>query len=233
MIKSALNCLKLAAVTGVLATVLVPFPQSSTAGNQPSPAAPADLVNEERVISRYCDDLFAYEKQAVELGKRGTLVAADLETLQRKSDDLKRRLSEVQNAVRETIKKLKAANEWDDLGRRVAARITDSRLKSYIEQDNVTRDLEDDAANLVGQASEINLPLDRLRKRLTSRLSSGADFQMVHAAYAAPLARKGLGCRMTILGIKIVIAVGKTPTPEQGDRVIKRCGFPDELLNPF
>lgn len=45
------------------------------------------------------------------------------------------------------------------------------------------RDLEDDATNLVDQANEINLPLDRLRKGLTGRLSSGADLQIVHAAY--------------------------------------------------
>ena len=80
-----------------------------------APAPDVDLRNEQQTISRYADDLIVYENQAAELGKRATLANTDFDPLQRKSDDLKGRLSGVQNAVREIVRKLKAANEWDDL----------------------------------------------------------------------------------------------------------------------
>src|SRR2546429_2122075 len=138
MIKSRFSYLKLTAVVAVLAMTLVPSVRRSTAKNQPSPvanAAPdADLANEERVLAKYFDDLFAYDKQAAELSKKASFVRADLDTLQRKSDDLKGRLSPLQNSIREIVRKLKAANEWEDLDITTAAKITDASHKSFFQQ---------------------------------------------------------------------------------------------------
>lgn len=237
MTKSGLSYFKWAPFAVLLATAFTVSMRSSTAKIQSAPVVDSlvsvDLANEERIINKYCDDFFAYETQSEELVKRATLVIGDVDSLQRRSDELKRRLSEVQNAVGEVVRKLKAANEWDDLGRRVAAKITDSRLKSLVSPENVTRDLEDDANNLAVQADEISIPVDKLRKRLTSRLSSGADLQTVQAAYVVPatLGKPSLGCRIGLLGIRIVTAVGGTPSPAQADRVINRCS--GNLLNPF
>jgi hypothetical protein len=232
MIKSAFNFLKVASIAAGLAMILIPSLPTSTATTQP-PTPEVNLAGEERVIAKYTDDLLTYEASAVALSKRATFIGADLDGLQNKSGDLKRRLAEVQNAVRDVVRKLKAADEWNDLDTRLAARITDPKLKAQFEQESFKRELEEAASDLTSQVNEISLPVERLRKRLTGRFGSGADFQMVQASYApTPLARKGLGCRLAILRFKIGAADG-TPSPEQAERVGKRCGEPDGLLNPF
>src|SRR6266550_1881228 len=105
------NYWKLTALVAVLAMSLIPSVRPSRAKNQPSPvatAAPdADLVNEDRVLAKYFDDLFAYHKQAAQLSKKGTLLSADLDPLQRQSDDLKRRLPDLQSVISEMVIKLK------------------------------------------------------------------------------------------------------------------------------
>src|SRR5438045_2640135 len=111
--------LKLTAVAAVLAIALIPSMRSSTAKNNPSPlvtAVPdANLTSEEQVIGKYFDDFVAHDKQAAEIGKKARLVTADLDDIERKSNDLKGRLSGVQSAFGQIIQKLKAANEWNDL----------------------------------------------------------------------------------------------------------------------
>src|ERR1051326_8448971 len=128
MIKSRFSYLKLAALIAAFAMTLGPYLRTS-AGNRVSPVTGTDLSNEQRIIARYADDLAAYDKETQTLGKRARLVSSDLDGVQNRSEDLKRRLSEVQNAVREIVRKLKAANEFDDLDTSIVARITDARDK--------------------------------------------------------------------------------------------------------
>ena len=221
----------LAAVIASLSIALLPSTLSSTAKSQPPDV---NLATEQRVITRYADDLIGYENQARELGKRATLVNTDIDPLQRKSEDLKGRLSEVQNAAREIVRKLKAANEWDDADARLSARITDARLKSFLEQTSFKQDLENAATSLTGQANEISIPLDKLRRKVASLNDRAFEAQIVRAGYVAPVPFEAgsIGCRIGRLGLKIVIGLGGTPSKEQGDRVFNRC-HPDGTINPF
>jgi hypothetical protein len=231
MTKSGFSYMKLIGVGAVMAISLISSMRSSTAKSQPPDA---NLANEQRVITRYADELIAYENQAAALGKRAALANTDIDPLQRKSEDLKGRLSEVQNAAREVIRKLKAANEWDDADARLAARITDARLKSYVEQDSFKQDLENAANSLTSQANEISAPLEKLRKRVARQDGRAFEAQIVHAAYSAsvPFTSGSLGCRIGRLGLKIVIGVGGSPSKEQVHRVFNRC-HPDGTVNPF
>ena len=132
MIKSGFSYVKLIGLVAVLAIALISSMRPSAATTM-APAPDVDLRNEQQTISRYADDLIVYENQAAELGKRATLANTDFDPLQRKSDDLKGRLSGVQNAVREIVRKLKAANEWDDIDTRAAARIRDARQRTFFQ----------------------------------------------------------------------------------------------------
>jgi hypothetical protein len=170
---------------GLAIAVLLSMP-SSKATNQPA-AASADLRNEERVIAKYFDDLVAYDKQVAELGKRARLVSSDLEAIQNRSDDLKRRLAEVQDAVGEAVKKLKAANEWTDLDSSIATRITDAKAKSFFQESSFKQLLEEGSSNLGSRKEEIAAPLQSLRKKLTGRSANGADFLIVRAGYTTPV----------------------------------------------
>jgi hypothetical protein len=234
MTKSGFSYVKLIAVVAVLAITLVLSMRPSTATTSPIvPGPDVDLRNEQQIISRYADDLIVFENQAAELGKRAALVNTDVEPLQRKSDDLKGRLSGVQNAVREIVRKLKAANEWDDLDTRAAGRIRDPRHRAFF-QDSSFKQLLLEQENIGSQANEISSPLDTLRRKVTSRNYGGAEVQMVRAAFAkpAPFESGSLGCRVGRLGLKIVIGLGGTPSKEQADRVFNRC-HPDGTINPF
>lgn len=205
-----IKVIKLMAIAAILATSLIPSIRTSTAKNQPSPvttAVPdADLASEARVIAKYADDLAAYDKQSVELGKRARFVNADLEPLESKSADLKGRLSGVQSSVREIVRKLKAANEWDDLNT-PPARITDQGLRSIYQESSFKQLLEESSNGLTGHASEISTPLENLRKRLTSRYDTPGDVQFVRAGYEAPAPFGFVSLRCSINTLKVNIAI--------------------------
>lgn len=195
MINARLSYLKLAALSAVFAMTLIPYLRTS-AGSRPSlTTAGTDLKTEERIIAKYFDDLILYNKQTAQLGKKARLVNADLDDVQRRSNDLKTRLSEVQNAVREIVKKLKAANEWDDLDPNLVARITDARDKSYFQQNSFKKLLDEASNDLTSYGSDITTPVDNLRRKLTSRTDSpyrGALIRTHHAA--VPFGKSGLQC---------------------------------------
>ena len=240
MIKSGYSYLKLTAVVAVLAITLIPSVRPSTAKNQPpllaTPASGVDLVNlgnEDRAVAKYFDDLVAYDKEIAQLGAKATLVSADLDPLKRKSDDLKGRLSGLQNTVREIVRKLKAANEWDDLDKTTATKITDAKLKSFVEQNSFKQLLEESSNNLTSHGNEISIPLDNLRKKLTSQTSSpygdGAELRIVRAAYEAPapmaFSTLTLRCRIALHIIVVEVELGRTPSQRHLDRALGVCGI--------
>jgi len=206
MIKSRFSHLKLSALIAVFAMTLVPYPRTS-AGSRLSPIVTgADLGNEQRIIAKYAADLVAYDKQTQALGKRARLVSSDLDDVQNRSEDLKRRLSEVQNAVREVVRKLKAANEFDDLDTNIVARITDSRDKSYFQQNSFKKLLEDASNDLTSYGNDITTPFDNLRRKLTSRTgSSYGEALNVRAHHgSAPFTRAGLTCLIGNIQVGII-----------------------------
>src|SRR5207237_8504270 len=101
MIKSGFSYLKWTAVVAVLAITIIAGVRPSTATKQPTtPAAAvpsADLANEERALAKYHDDLITYNYQTAQLSAKAKLVSADLDPLQRRSDELKGGLSGLQN----------------------------------------------------------------------------------------------------------------------------------------
>jgi hypothetical protein len=208
MNRTKFSYLKWTPIAAGLAIAVLLSMSSSKARNQPA-AAGADLGNEERVIAKYADDMVAYDKQAAELGKRARLVSSDLEVIQGRSDDLKRRLSEVEDAAGEAVKKLKAANEWDGLDTRIAANITDSRTKSFFQRSSFKQLLEESSRNLTSNKTEISAPLDNLRKKLTSRTAfpyGDGALPVVAAAYRPPTATRLTEAPMVAAGFRCRIA---------------------------
>jgi len=186
MIKARLSYITLIAVIAVLAVTQIPGMRTPKAAAQPS-AGEADLRSEHRLIGKYLEDLSTYDKEAAELGKRARLVAADIEPIERKSRDLKSRLSGVQDAVREIVKKLKASNEWAGLDQDLVARITNARDKSFFQQNSFKKFLEDGSNELVSHETEISAPLENLRNKISSRtFSPDGEAQIVNAAYKPP-----------------------------------------------
>jgi len=223
------NHWKLTALVAVLAITLIAGVRPSTATKQPPLAATADLANEERALAKYFDDLVTYNKQAADIGKKVSLVKADLDPLQRRSDDLKGRLSGLQNTVREIVAKLKKANEWDDLDQSVAAGITDASQKSFFLQDSFKQLLEESSTSLSSHGNQISIPLDDLRKKVTSRTFSpyggGADVQFVRAGYKAPapMAFVSLACSVGRIELGLGHQLRRSPSNATLDRVSCNC----------
>lgn len=204
--------LKLAVIVTLLAVAVGASLRSTAATTQPSApetATPAvDTSNEERIIGKYMDDLFAYQGECRQASRRQALRNTDIDPLERKSDDLQNRLSEVQNAVREIIRKFKAANEFDGLDSALLARINDPRRRAFFQESSFKGDLEYAAANLSSHKDEISLPLDGLRKRVARNAApyrEGAA-AFVPAAYHAPTAVFGVGlaCRLGQVRLKLI-----------------------------
>jgi hypothetical protein len=233
MIKSGFRYLKLTAVVAVLALALIPSVRPSTATNQPTPvatAAPgADIANEERALAKYFDDLVAYRQQTAQLSAKAKLVSTDLDAVQRRSEDLKGRLSGLQSTIGEIVKKLKAAKEWDNLDTNVAAGITDPSQKSFFEQNSFKQLLEESSNNLSSHKNEISTPLDNLRKRLASRTFSfgdDADVQIVRASYEAPapvMAFVSLACSVGKVRLGLIHRLGGIATNGTIDQVSCAC----------
>lgn len=186
------------AVIALVALAIIPFAGKSTATNQPLTAVNADLSNEYRVISKYADDLVAYDKQIAELNRRARLVNTDVDPLQTKSDDLKRRLTGVQSSVRDIVRKLKAANEWDDLDT-PPERFSNAGFKALFRESSFKQDLEGVSNGLAGHSSEISTPLDNIRKKLTS--------QHHPSAFAAPAPFTFVSLKCSLLSVKTRIIV--------------------------
>lgn len=185
----------------------------------PGAAAEVDLSSEINVLNGYVRDLRAFDKKCGLLNKRSTFTAVDLEPLQRNADDLKGRVPSVQSALREAIRKLKAAGRWDGLDEIVAG-ITSSPSKELLAQQSFKRFLEESASQLANDSREIPNPIEVLRKRLSAQLprsgsESGANefaWRTVPATYlrtAEPVVMNvTLRCRFALLRQGLTAAVG-------------------------
>jgi hypothetical protein len=125
------------------------------------------LSAEARTLDSFGDDLLKLDKRTAELNKRGNVLQADFDAVQNSATDLKRRLSDVQNAARAIISKLKAAGEWDALDSTVAASIDDSALRTRFNQTSLKRELEWAAAGLGNEGDQIVAPVENLRRKLS------------------------------------------------------------------
>ena len=192
-------------------------PSSAKSPASSSAAAPdLDLSAEINVLNGYIKDLRAFDKKCGLLNKRGAFTAVDLDPLQRNADDLKGRVPSVQNALREAIRKLKAAGRWDRLDE-VVAGITESPSKELLRQESFKRFLEDSALQLANDSREIPNPIEVLRKRLKAQLSQpGVEAQFTWRAVPATYLRTAepvvmnvtLRCRFALLRQGLTAAAG-------------------------
>ena len=214
----AVNYRKLTALCAVVALTLV---QSVFAVSPNFAGDDPDLNSELRTIDSYANDLVAYKRACAQLAKKPSLLSADVEPVQRNADDLKRRLSDVQTAIREVVRKLKAANQWDDLDATVVSRLNQASIKSQFQQRGLKSLLEDSAANLNSRASDLSGPVDSLRKKIARMefTPSRGEALFVKAGYVAPVPFEfqGLDCTFQKVRVGLLTRFGRNATPAVGD----------------
>ena len=230
MEKSGLRYRMLAAVCAVVAITLIQMSLSRQVGSATS--AGADISSEGRTVETYVNDLGSFNGKWVELGKRSSFTHTDFDPVQRNADDLKKRLSEVQNAVKEIIRKLKASGEWNDADAIVLSKITEARAQSRFRQTSFKVLLEESSTQLTSDANEISSPLDSLRSRLSARAgdlqwdSSGSNLRLINAAYSppAPALKQSLVCRLTQIGLGVSGFIHGNPTEKAYEANNCACG---------
>jgi hypothetical protein len=178
----------------------------------------SDLSAELAALNSYIKALRAFDRKCGELNKRGTFTAAELDNLKRNADELKGRISPVQNALRDAIKKLKAAGEWDGLDG-VVARIGQSPSKDLLSQESFKRLLDESVSQLTTDSREIPRPIDVLRSRLKAQLGDGFDmsrsesvWRAIPASYvrpAEPVMNVTFRCRVALLRQGLSAATGQ------------------------
>jgi len=213
----------------VLAATLIQGATASTVTPTATPSAAADpnLSIEQQFLERYFNDLRAYDRGCSQVAGKAQVHASDIDPLQRKSDDLRQRLSDVQRTIGEVIRKLKAANAWDDLDQKVLARLTDPRQRALFQPSGLKAALEEASTSLGSRGNEISTPLETLRKKVTSQLIDGTG-SVVLVGYSSPRPNPLTSpSRLRCLGGKIRLGLihrlGGTPTTNTFDEVCCAC----------
>jgi hypothetical protein len=152
-----------------------------------SPAADLDLRAECATLDAFLADLVRFDKRGVELGKQASLTQPELVAYEKSANDLKSRVSSVQNALRQTITKLKAAGLYDNIDQTVLSRITNSRFQAIARRDGFKKTLEEVASGVAGAANEISVP-DSLRSKVRAQLHD-PNFEPGNTALAARAVR--------------------------------------------
>jgi hypothetical protein len=218
---SRFSYLKWTAVVAVLGMTVVAGVRPSTATKESSlpnvAAAGANISAEGRTLETYFFDLGSFNAKWVALGKKDGFTHAEFDPVLRSADDLKRRLSGVQNSVKEIIRKLKASGDWDNLDELVQAKITDAKLSSEFRQNSFKRLLEESSTRLTNDAGEISAPLEGLRSKLSARANdsgfegnlarSGVRFVSASYASPAPVKNASFGCRVAGLHVGVQLFV--------------------------
>jgi hypothetical protein len=219
MSKARFNYWKLAVPCAVLAMALIPSAGGSRASRVTDPAsrsvanAKVDLNSEIATLGTYLDDLYKFDKECAQLNKKASLTAAEINPLDQKSHDLQGRLTGVQNAISNAIKKLRAANEWDDLDTRLQATL-DPKTKTLFQGTSLKNLLEEAASQLSSHAKEVNTPLDLLYLKLAGQgLPPRGD-----------VSTRSLRCFGAKIRIGLIHAFGAKPTNPTLDQTSCSCG---------
>jgi len=228
MTKQRFNYRKLTAIAAVVATILVQVLSTSVATTSASPSVTftdADLNSESRTLDSFVGDLVKFDKKSVELGKKASLTRAEFAGQEQSANDLKRRVSEIQTALREAIRKLKAAGQWDNLDQTLLAKISDPKFQSIVRNEGFKKTVEDAASGL--DANQISTPLDVLRNKVQGAvLEPGTSLQALRAvrvAYTPSPAMFGLNLRCRLSSIRLAFSGLAHGSPTSGAKVNFNC----------
>ena len=230
---------KLLVICAVIVILLSQNAKTSVAiSSSPLTAAFADvdLNSESRTLDAFVNDLANLDKKSAELAKKTSLTRAEFDSHLRTADDLKLRLSPVQNALRQIITKLKAAGQWDNLDQIVLAKISDSKFQDLVRRDGFRKTLEEAASGISNDASQITSPLDVLRNKVSAQVQDSISepgksvlaSRILRVSYnpAPAMLAHSLRCNVAWFRSGITAAFsgsGSTPTQRAGNAVHCYC----------
>jgi len=187
-----------------------------------TPAKPdADLSSEARALDAFVTDLTRLDARTAELGKKASFTRAEFDSLEIVATGLKRRLSEVQSALGAVIRKLKAADQWNNLNATLLTRTRDSRFQAFVRSEDFKKVLEDSASTLVTDAGQIDSRLAPLRAKVARAQSPGFESdsaapQVVRAGFGPTVFTSGFRCRLSGVRLGVALLVFGAASGSQG-----------------
>ncbi|HEY0349241.1 MAG TPA: hypothetical protein VGC60_13910 [Pyrinomonadaceae bacterium] len=236
MSKGKFNWRKLTALVAVLVLTLI---QSVSMSRARTSALPVNITSTElkldselRTFDSFFDDWLKVFQQHRVLSKKASVTSTEFNAFKTNSEGIKNRCSQLEGAIRDTIRKLKAADRWDGLDEEALAKADDEGLKSELREGGGLKHLLENAASqYCSQATdEIIGPIESLRPRVSAQ---GQDLffeqgtrdyglRMVRVSYnpAPPMFTHTLRC----IGATIRVAVHLVATGHSGPaRGNKEC----------
>jgi hypothetical protein len=218
----------------IAAFMIVPFVSKSAATISTEPTfVGVDLRAENRILAAYLEDLRSFDKQGADLGKRPSVSRTEFAAYERQGDELKRRVSDLQNTLRQVIDKFKAAGQWDNLEQTLLAKIKDSEFQNFVRTEGFKKTLDEAASGRNINVNEIASPVEVLRNKVQGRASdptfergnSALASRAVRVAYtpAPAMFASNVRCRLARLRFGISGAVSNDGKASAGANVARNC----------
>jgi len=199
------NLIVLCVAVAIVAVWGVRMSTATSSSPAPTNVLPdVNIASELSTLGSLGDDLAKFDKKRAQLGKKNSVSGTEFNLLKNDHDALKQRLSQVPNAIRSIINKLKAAGKWDTFDEDLLASSTDEKFKASVREFGGARKLfEDGASQLGGSAAgeEIIGSLDDVQKKVAGNRffewgSQESEFRLVAAAYSPvePMLARTAGC---------------------------------------
>src|SRR5215471_1360337 len=130
-----------------------------------------NINSELQTLNSFGDDLSRLDKKRAGLIKRSSVSDTEFTSVKNDHDALRRRVSQLPNAIRSIIQKLKAAGRWDTFDAELLASTKDERFKASVAEFGGARRLFEDVASQLDRsdsADEILGSLDDVRKKVAA-----------------------------------------------------------------
>ncbi len=222
---------KLTIICVVLGLTLVSGGKGLVAANPPSGSAGADIRSEIRVLDAYVTELGRFDRQCADLGKREFVTQIDIDAQQRIADDLRRRVSGIQNSLQTIVRKLKDSGEYDNLDQLILAKVTDGTSNTFFRRESFKKILESAVLQLSSDANQVSSPLEALRGKVRAQAhdsifdtnNSPLALRAVRASYAASPAMFDLNLRCRVGWLRAGFSKAFTGHVSQGAQDTVNC----------
>jgi len=220
MTKSKLKLTALFAVFALLSAWSVGSSKATSSPGATNTLPEVNINSELQTLNSFGDDLSRLDKKRAGLIKRSSVSDTEFTSVKNDHDALRRRVSQLPNAIRSIIQKLKAAGRWDKFDAELLASTKDEKFKASVAEFGGARRLFEDVASQLGRsdsADEILGSLDDVRKKVAAHAQEqffeprlpAAEFRLVAASYnpGEPMAKRNhvalafgrLGCALATI----------------------------------
>lgn len=194
MTKSKLKLTALFAVFALLGAWNVGSSRATSSPAATNTLPEVNINSELQTLNSFGDDLVKLDKKRAGLIRRSSVSDTEFTSVKNDHDALRRRVSQLPNAIRSIIQKLKAAGRWDTFDADLLASTKDAKFKASVAEFGGARRLFEDVASQLGRsdsADEILGSLDDVRKKVAAHTQEqffeprlpAAEFRLVAASY--------------------------------------------------